>query len=310
LITRRGVLVGAIGARLGYASTSVTFDVPPHACDCHTHIFGDPKKYPLSPNRTYTPEPSSLAEMAAMHRALRIERVVIVTPSIYGTDNSATLDAMRTRGATARAVAVIDEKTPDRDLDTMAHAGFRGIRLNLATSGINDVAAARQRFQSAANRVERLNWHIQMYTTLSVISGIKDLVGHSPVPVVFDHFGGAQAALGTEQPGFGDLVDLVRAGKAYVKVSGAYRASTKGPDYADVEPLAKMLITANPDRILWGSDWPHPDSSLRPGRNPTAVSAPLPIDDGRMLNRFATWAHDPATRRKILVDNPAHLYGF
>ena len=152
-------------------------------------------------------------------------------------------------------------------------------------------------------------WHVQVYTNLAVISGIKDLVQSAPVPAVFDHFGGAQAAQGLEQPGFADLVELVRAGKAYVKISGAYRSSTQAPDYADVAPLAKALIAANADRVVWGSDWPHP-AGAAPGRPVTDVSPPFQIDDGRLLNQLAVWAPDPAIRGKILVDNPARLYGF
>jgi predicted TIM-barrel fold metal-dependent hydrolase len=151
-------------------------------------------------------------------------------------------------------------------------------------------------------------WHVQMYTNLAVISGIKDLVLASPVPVVFDHFGGAKAALGPEQPGFSDLVALLQSGKAYVKISGAYRASSQGPDYKDVTPLAQALITANADRIVWGTDWPHPNSSS--GRPATEVAPLFRIDDGRLMNQLAVWAPDPATRKKILVDNPARLYGF
>ena len=142
-----------------------------------------------------------------------------------------------------------------------------------------------------------------------MISAIKDLVAASPVPVVFDHFGGAQAELGVEQPGFADLLELVRSGKAYVKISGAYRASKLAPDYADVAPLARALIAANSDRIVWGTDWPHPDSTP-PGKKPTDVTPLLQIDDGRLLNQLPVWAPDAAIRKKILVDNPARLYGF
>jgi predicted TIM-barrel fold metal-dependent hydrolase len=130
------------------------------------------------------------------------------------------------------------------------------------------------------------------------------------VPIVFDHFGGAQAAEGTAQRGFGALVALVQSGKAYVKISGAYRSSNAGPNYSDVAPLAKALIAANPQRILWGSDWPHPDSSIVAGRRATDIAPLLPIDDGRVLNQLAVWAPDPAQRRTILVDNPARLYEF
>jgi len=153
-------------------------------------------------------------------------------------------------------------------------------------------------------------WHVQFYTTLQIVSAIKDLVAASPVPVVFDHFGGAQAALGLEQPGFSDLLELVKSGKAYVKISGAYRASKLAPDYSDVIPLAKALITANPDRIVWGTDWPHPNSARVPGRKVTDVAPLFQIDDGRLLNMLPVWAPDAAIRRKILVDNPARLYGF
>jgi predicted TIM-barrel fold metal-dependent hydrolase len=151
-------------------------------------------------------------------------------------------------------------------------------------------------------------WHIQIYTNLAVISAIKEVVLTSPVPVVFDHFGGAQAALGPSQPGFSDLLDLLRSGKAYVKISGAYRASMQAPDYPDVAPLAKALIAANPERVVWGTDWPHPNSDS--GRPATEVTPLFQIDDGRLMNQLPVWAPDAATRKLILVDNPVRLYQF
>jgi predicted TIM-barrel fold metal-dependent hydrolase len=321
MLTRRGILLASIAAGVtmpnrtvlataAQPSTPVNFDVPAGACDCHTHIHGDPEKFPFFSGRVYTPEPASPEEMSALHKALHIERVVIVTPSIYGTDNSATLFGMKARGATARGVAVIDDKTPEGDLDAMGKAGIRGIRLNLATGGVSDPAVGRPRFQAAVERVKNRGWHIQLFTSLAMISAIKDLVAASPVPVVFDHFGGAQAALGPEQPGFSDLLELVKSGKAYVKISGAYRASKLGPDYADAAPLARALIAANSDRIVWGTDWPHPDSVTPPGKKPSDVTALFQIDDGRLLNQLPAWAPEPSTRKKILVDNPTQLYGF
>ena len=149
-----------------------------------------------------------------------------------------------------------------------------------------------------------------MYTTLDVISAIKDAVLASPVPVVFDHFGRAQAALGTEQPGFADLTELVRSGKAYVKISGAYRISKQAPDFPDAAPIARALIAANPQRILWGTDWPHPNSDPMPGYGAMDVRPYFQIDDGRLLNQLPVWAPDAAIRKAILVDNPARLYGF
>ncbi len=143
-----------------------------------------------------------------------------------------------------------------------------------------------------------------------MISAIRDLVLASPVPVVFDHFGGAQADPGVGQPGFSDLLELVKSGKAYVKISGAYRASKLAPDYFDVIPLAQALIAANPDRIVWGTDWPHPNSVTPPGRQPTEVTPLYQIEDGRLFNHLPVWTPDAAIRKKILVDNPARLYGF
>lgn len=291
-------------------ATPVNFDIPAGACDCHTHIHGDEAKFPFFAGRVYTPELASPEEMAALHKSLHIDRVVIVTPSVYGTDNSATLFGMKARGDNARGVAVIDDKTPEGDLDAMQKAGIRGIRINLATGGTNDPNIGRQRFLTALARVKDRGMHIQIYTTLPLIAAIKADLAASPVPVVFDHFGGAEAKLGTEQPGFADLVDLVRTGKAYVKISGAYRASTQGPDFADVAPFAKTLIAANIDRIIWGTDWPHPDSVTPPGRKPTEVTPLYQIDDGRLLNQLAVWAPDAAARKTILVDNPVRLYGF
>jgi predicted TIM-barrel fold metal-dependent hydrolase len=321
MLNRRDLLLASIAAGVAaqnrtalakpsQPSTPVNFDVPAGACDCHTHIHGDPEKFPFFAGRVYTPEPASPEEMAALHKALHIERVVIVTPSVYGTDNSATLFGMKFRGNTARGVAVIDDKTPESDLDSMAQAGIRGIRINLATSGVNDPNVGRQRLQAAIARVKARGWHVQIYTNLPLVSSIKDLVASSPVPVVFDHFGGADAALGLEQPGWSDLVELVKSGHAYVKISGAYRLSKQAPDFPDAVPFAKSLIGANADRIVWGTDWPHPNSVTPPDKKPTDVTPLFQIGDGRLLNQLPVWAPDASVRKKILVDNPVRLYGF
>ncbi|MBR1158958.1 amidohydrolase family protein [Bradyrhizobium elkanii] len=321
MLTRRDMMLASIAAgvtmtssnafsKAAQPSTAVNFDVPAGACDCHTHIHGDPEKFPFFAGRVYTPEPASPEEMSALHKALHVERVVIVTPSVYGPDNSSTLFGITARGPTARGVAVIDDKTSESDLDAMNKAGFRGIRLNLATGGVNDPNVGRQRFSAAIERMKARGWHVQLFTSLAMISAIKDLVATAPVPVVFDHFGGAEAALGTGQPGFADLLALVKSGKAYVKISGAYRASKLAPDYADATPLAQALIAANAERIVWGTDWPHPDSVTPQGRKVTDVTPLFQIDDGRLLNQLPVWAPEAAVRKAILVDNPARLYGF
>src|SRR5246500_245456 len=182
--TRRDVLLASIAAgvamkarsvfaKAAQPATAVNFEVPAGACDCHTHIHPDPAKFPMFSGRVYTPELASPEEMSALHKALRMERVVIVTPSIYGPDNSATLFGMTARGATARGVAVIDDKTSEADLASMQQAGFRGIRLNLATGGVNYPNAGRQRFSAAVERMKTRGWHVQLYTSLTMISAIK-----------------------------------------------------------------------------------------------------------------------------------------
>jgi predicted TIM-barrel fold metal-dependent hydrolase len=318
MLNRRHLLLASIAAgvampsrtllaKAAQPSTPVNFDVPAGAVDSHTHIH-DPEKFPFFAGRVYTPEPASPEEMAALHKALHIQRVVIVTPSVYGTDNRATVYGMKARGNDARGVAVIDDKTTDSELDALGQAGIRGIRINLATSGVSDPKIGRARFENAIARMKARGWHIQIYTDLPLIPAIKDLIATAPMPVVFDHFGGAQAALGLEQPGFADLLEVVKSGKAYVKISGAYRASNIAPDYPDAAPLARALIAANPDRIIWGSDWPHPNSSS--GKPAMELTPLYQIDDGRLLNLLPVWAPDAAVRKKILVDNPVKLYGF
>jgi predicted TIM-barrel fold metal-dependent hydrolase len=288
-------------------STPVAFEVPAGACDCHTHIFGDPRRFPFAANRTYTPESASVEEMRTLHRALHTTRVVIVQPSVYGTDNACTLDAIKQLGSNARGIAVIDDQTPDATLDEMDSLGIRGLRINLATTGQTDPDSGRRRFEAAVKRIGKRKWHVQMYTQLSVIEAMHDDIVASSVPVVFDHFGGAQAAGNPSQRGFGVLMNLVRSGRAYVKVSAPYRGSTADPDFGDMGPLAKALIAANVRRILWGTDWPHPDT--KPGLAPTEISPLRQIDDGRVFNQFATWT-SAAERTAILVENPRELYRF
>jgi predicted TIM-barrel fold metal-dependent hydrolase len=325
MMTRREVLKG--GAAMGVAGwvgrahvahaavpmprTKVTFDVPAGACDCHVHVFGDPKRYPFIAARAYTPEMASVEDLQKLLSALRLERVVIVQPSVYGTDNSCTLDGIRQLGNRARGVAVIDEKTSDAELDAMGKAGIRGIRLNLATAGITDPAVARQRFDTAVARVRnRSGWHIQINTQPSIIDALSELLLASPVPLVIDHFGGATAAAGLQQPGFGALVNLVKAGKAYVKISGGADLLSTKDDLSDVAPFAQALVAANPQRILWGTNWPHPSSTPPPGRKPTDLAIHVQTDDGKVLSMLPSWVPDTATRKLILVDNPARLYGF
>jgi len=290
--------------------TPVNFQVPARACDCHVHIFGDTARFPFSPARTYTPPPALVPDLLARHRLLHMDRVVVVQPSVYGTDNSCTLDALKQLGARARGVAVIATDTSEAVLDAMHRQGVRGIRINLGTAGVTDPEVARQRLRDAIARVKNRRWHIQMFTQLSVVEALRAELEASPVPIVFDHFAQAQGGLGVQQPGFATLVNLVRTGKAFVKISAPYLCSTKAPDYEDMQTLARALVDANPMQILWGSNWPHPDSTPVAGRAATDIAAPLAIDEGHILNLLPAWIPDANRRQTVLVDNPAKLYEF
>ena len=289
--------------------TAVNFRPPRDACDCHVHIF-DPARFPYAAKRVYTPPQALIEDLLDLQKALRMDRVVIVQPSVYGADNSCTLDAVRKLGARARGVAVIDKDTSRNAIDEMAAAGIRGIRLNLNTTpnGEVDVDGSKRKLDLAAEKIQGRGWHIQFYTRPHVIAALKSQIEQLPFPVVFDHFGGAKAADGPNQPGFDALLDLVKSGRAYVKISGSYRISDKAPDFSDTLPLAQALIAANPDCVVWGSDWPHPGSAS--GRAPSEIVPPFPIDDGRVLNQLPKWTVDRAIREKVLVDNAARLYDF
>ncbi|HEY4140830.1 MAG TPA: amidohydrolase family protein [Pseudolabrys sp.] len=291
---------------LGVTQTPVSFAVPKGACDCHVHIFGPDDKFPFSPDRAYTPPNALIADLDVLHSALHIDRVVVVHPSPYGADNACTVDAVRRMGARARGVAVINDKTSDAELDAMHEAGIRGVRVNLESAGEQDPAKAGQQLQTASARVARLGWHVQTYTNLRVLQPLTGAILKMPTPLVVDHFGLAQAADGTGQPGFSELLSLLRGGKIYVKISAAYRISTV-PGHADVAPIARAIIDANPDNVVWGTDWPHPGGSRR---DPMAIEPYRPIDNGAAINRLASWTKSDTELRKILVDNPARLYQF
>ncbi len=291
--------------------TPLAFMTPPGSVDTHVHVFPDPGQIPFWSGRGYTPPVATADDLLALQRAQHMDHVVIVTPSVYGTDNAATLDGIRQLGPQrARGVAVIGPNTTAAELDAMQAAGIRGVRINLEQAGVFDPAVSAKRLADTVKQIEGRPWHIQIYSRLAVIAPLHDQLSAVPVPVVFDHFAGAQAALGTQQPGWDAVLDLVRSGRAYVKLSGAYRASTATPGYADVLPLAQSLVAANPDRLVWGSDWPHPDSAVVPGRKPTDLAPAQDVDDGILLNLLAAWVPDAAMRARVLVDNPRRLYGF
>jgi predicted TIM-barrel fold metal-dependent hydrolase len=265
-----------------------------NSCDCHVHVFGPASRYPYSPARAYTPPAASVEQLVSLHDSIGIERVVIVQPSPYGTDNSCTLDAAKRLGRCARAVVVVDETS---NLDEMHRSGARGIRVNLYTAGQNDPAAALAALQDAARRAKPLGWHVQVFTTISLIEKLESALQDLAVPLVVDHFG-----LPQEQK-IDPLLRLVRRGSAYVKLSATHRFP------ADPAPLARALAEANPAQVLWGTDWPHPGGAhgLRPRDTLQPFDA---VDDRAALARLAAWFPDANLRRKILVENPARLYDF
>jgi predicted TIM-barrel fold metal-dependent hydrolase len=293
-------------AILGVVPTAPSFEVPRGACDCHTHVFGPAERFPFSSKRLYTPGDASIGDLEALHRALHIDRVVIVHPSPYGADNSCTIDAVRKLGKRARGVAVIDNSTSAQELKDMHVAGIRGVRVNLESHGENDPVVAGRQLLLAAERVAPLGWHVQTYTNLAILAALHDTILKLPTTLVVDHFGRPKAALGIAQPGFAELLALLRSGKIYVKISAPYRISQQ-PDYPDAAPIARAMIDANPDRIVWGTDWPHPGGARR---DPAAIEPFRPEDNGAALNRLAGWTNNSAELQKILVENPAHLYQF
>ncbi len=324
MLTRRQLVylgyagIGAVALRSVLARaqmptqrTAVDFDVPPNSCDCHVHVF-DPAIQPYAERRIYTPPTATTEELLDLQKALRLDRVVIVQPSIYRDDNKLTIEATKRLGNRARAVAVIGPNTTRTEIDEMHAAGVRGVRLNLETNvaGKFDADGAKALLDKTAKQLDGRGWHVQFYTRLDTIAALKDTFSQQPFPIVFDHFGRAVATGGVEQPHFDVLLDLVKNGHAYVKISGAYRVSTKGPDFLDVTPLAEALVKANPDRLVWGSDWPHPNSDAGRHKPLTEIAEPFPIDDGLVFNQVARWIPDAATRKKILVDNAAKLYDF
>lgn len=277
--------------------------LPRHACDTHTHIFGDPARFPFWSGRSYTPPTALPAEMSTLHRRLGIERVVIVTPSVYGTDNSSTLYGLRARGKSACGIAVIDDSTPTTTLNQLARSRFCGARLNLGAASA-DPTAARRSVEHLFDRLSGLRWHLQLFAGLPVIAALEDLLARAPIPVSVDHVAGAIPDRGLSQPGFDALLRLLTSGKVYVKITNRFLPSGQ-PD--TTAKMVAALHQANPDRILWGTDWPHPDNRSLPGRKPTDVSPFEPVDDLLWLNRFLSLTTNP---EKTLVANPATLYGF
>jgi predicted TIM-barrel fold metal-dependent hydrolase len=268
-------------------------NAPPRSCDCHFHIFGPYDRFPLDLGRAYTPPPALVPDFLAMADVIGLQRMVIVQPSPYGTDNRATLDAVEKFGRhRAVAIVVIGEDISTAALRNMNEAGARGVRFNLVSGNGTPV----EQLKTMAGRLAPLGWHIQVYAEGETMLALGDTFAQLPVPIVVDHCGGVMAALGTAHPQFQALLRLLDSGNAWIKTC-SYRVSSTGAPFADAEANVKALIAAAPERCVWGTDWPHPGMD------------PVP-DAGKLFDQFCGWVPDAATRDRILVDNPATLYGF
>lgn len=307
-----GVLrrAGIVEAAASQPQTRINFEVPAGATDCAVHVFGDLKRHPYWEGRTYTPEQATVAELQRFLKALRVDRVVVVQASTYGTDNSCVVDSIRQLGSGARGVATIDDKTTEAALDAMHRGGVRGIRLSLGNQGATDPAGVRQRLKGAAERMKnRSGWSMLISGSPATFEIVRDELAAVTTPIVIDHFGEPRVADGVRQPGFVTVLDLVKSGRAYVKLSNADVLSSKA-DLSDVTPFAQALIAANPQRVVWGTAWPHPSAGAVAGRKATDLAVHRQVDDGRVMNMLPVWAPDAGVRKMILVDNPARLYGF
>lgn len=288
-------------------ATALNFRPPAGCTDTHRHIFGDLTKYPYAPTSGYRHEPAWVEDMRKLDRTMHVDRRVLIQPSGYGTDNSALLDGLKAFGANVcRGVVAIDDKTPDTSLDEWDRQGVRGVRATLGQTP----QEAKQRLAALASRLKGRAWHVNTaISKISMLEGLQDIFATAPVPVVIDHYAGATAADGPAQAGFEVLLKLLKSGNVYVKMSRLHNLSSKAPGYADVEPLARAIVAASHDRLLWGTDWPH--AGIRPeGFSRTDISPYFKYDDGLVFNEFAAWVGSPATLKTILVDNPARLYGF
>lgn len=283
--------------------------LPKGTCDCHVHVFGPVDRYPFDPSRVYTPGNATEAELDALHSAIGIERVVLVQPSVYGTDNSRMLDGLKVLGPRARAVAVIGPETSDADLAVMHAAGVRGVRVNVATHSMNDPAEAWRLLAWNARRIARLGWHVQVLTRLPVIAALSDRIGDLPVPLVIDHFGYASPTASIAQPGFAELCNLVRSGAAYVKLSAVERLAGRGRS-ADMTPFIRALVAANRHRVIFGTDWPHTGGTRAAGRPMTDVEPFAETDDAGQVATVWQAMPDDAAAIACFVANPAQLYDF
>ena len=270
-----------------------SFVVPFGAVDTHAHVVAASDSYPMVPERSYTPPPAPEDKYLAMLDATGMTYGVLVQISVYGTDNRYLLETLRRHPDRLRGIAVVSPDVTDAELEAMHAAGVRGLRINVLFGGGIGFKA----METLAHRIKDLGWHMQFLMDVSTLPDLMPRMTKLPVPGIVDHMGHTPVAQGLDAPGFSALRSLVRDHGYWVKLSGAYRISERFPTFDDVTPFAQALIEDAPDRMVWGSDWPHVSLTRMP-------------NTGALRNLLPLWAPDADTRRRILVDNPARLYGF
>jgi predicted TIM-barrel fold metal-dependent hydrolase len=287
--------------------TEGAFALPAGACDCHTHVVGDPQAWPMLPDRHYTPGPAPVAALQQHLRGLGLQRTVIVQPSFYGTDNGCMLEALDALQGAGRGVAVLDDTVDDATLSSLHVRGVRGLRVNVESIGVRDPRAVEAAMQRWAGRIASLGWHLQVYAAPAVTAQLADFFERLPVHVVLDHFAMIPASLPLDDPSAQRLLALVRSGRAYVKLSAPYRVAPDWPA-TQVDALAQAFLAAHPQRVLWASDWPH--TNREAGKGPLETSRYRAIAPANLRDTIARWLPTPALREQVLVANPARLYGF
>lgn len=278
------------------APSRPTITLPAGACDTHVHVFGPAARFPFPANRAYTPADAPKEMLFALHAMLGIERCVIVQSSVHGFDNAAAADAIAAKGGKYLGIALAPADTPLPELKMLDAQGFRGVRFNymkhLGTGApIDEVIAM-------TPRLAEIGWHLQIHMDHTLVESLAPALRRSAVPVVIDHMGRIDAGLGLDQPGFTYLRALLRQPNFWVKVSGSERASRMAAPWPDAVPFARALIAEFGDRVLWGTDWPHPN-----------VSGGIP-DDGALVDLLAEIAPTASARQALLVDNPMRFYRF
>ena len=268
---------------------------PPDACDGHCHVFGPAVQFPYALKRSYTPEDAGRERLAALHQHLGLSRAIIVQASCHGTDNSAMLDALAHSKGAWRGVAMVKPDESEKELERLHAGGVRGARINFVAhlGGAPDMAAV----QAVIERITPLGWHLQLHLDAQDIRQYRTFLDGLKIPFIIDHMGRPEAKLGVKQDAFVQMLDLMRNPLAWTKVSGPERISSVGKPFHDAEPFVRELIAAAPERILWGTDFPHPNVKIMP-------------NDGELVDLFAKFCDDESMRKKILVENPARLYEF